>query len=41
MDDEGRVVVTLAWYDARWQEQGDNGEEDADPIKTVRVSAEL
>ena len=41
VDDEGRVVVTLAWYDARWQVQGDNGEEDADPIKTVRVSAEL
>ena len=41
VDDEGRVVVTLAWYDARWQEQGDNGEQDADPIKTVSVSAEL
>lgn len=41
MDDEGRVTVTLAWYDARWQEQGDNGEQDADPIKTINVSAEL
>jgi len=41
MDNEGRVTVTLAWYDARWQEQGDNGEQDADPIKTVSVSAEL
>jgi type IV pilus assembly protein PilV len=41
VDDKGLLTVTLAWYDARWQEQGATGKQDANPIKTISVSAQL
>ena len=42
VDTNGMVTVELAWYDARWQGQADDGSrKDEEPIRSISVKAEL